>query len=200
MNAVKINLQKVAAWLRALGNQARVALSTIKERGAKHFSRCFILGAIAVFACYSLLYVPTRSKLALLEKETERARAKVGYVDQYEDLYGRLSRLYSFLPDSTKRNAWLINTLIQSMKAEGVSSEAIPMPMEEEKADLVFQKVSVPATLKFSQLVPWLDRLNSTKPMIHVFSLSLEKKEDRPGDNKIIFGISTIIPMRELER
>jgi type II secretory pathway component PulM len=83
------------------------------------------------------------------------------------------------------------------MKAENIMSDSIVPPSEEEANGLVVQRLSVSIQLKFADLISWLNRIESNKPLLRVTSIELAKRDDPLGANTVTVQLSTIIPTKK---
>lgn len=186
--------------LRYLGlakDEARLVVFVIKDNGLRHFGRPLALGGGAVLFAYALVYLPANSRVARLAKKVQAAKAAVKYADDYKDMSEKLARFYATAPAAQERNSWLVNRLVDSMKAEGVTSDSIPMPKDREQSGFIIQQVDVAVPVRFPQLVSWLDRLELSKPLLQVDSIELQKTEDNPGANMVVCGVSAVLPARD---
>lgn len=167
-----------------------------KEKGVKHFARPLLLGLVMVYASHALIYKPLSNRLAGLNRRIATAKAVFQYADQYKKLRDRLVSVYALLPPLKDKDSWLTATTLELMKAEGIVSNTIVPPQQQEEEGLALQTITVPVDLKFSELVSWLGRIESHKPLLHVSSIEIAK--GARGRNKIVCSLSTLVPIQRL--
>ena len=174
-------------------------VSTFKDKGAGRFSRPLLLGVFVIYAANAALYKPATKKLSGLQKRIDAVRATVQYAEQYQGLRARLNEARSRLPAPAGRGSWLTNSLIEAMKEEGVIADSINPPQESPLNQFYHQKVNVTVRARFPQLAAGLHRLETTKPLVHIHSLSISKgraegTEAEIGINQADVGVSTLVP------
>ncbi len=178
----------------ALQEEARLISFTLKDKGTARFTKAVGISAAVVAAAHFFVYTPPLKKLAKLDKKLAEAQATAQYADAYKELRERLKAIYSRLPDEKDRGQWLHSTVVETLRAEGLIADSIQPPSESEQSGLVFQTLSVQLTARFPDLVRWLARIEGTKPMIHVASLSVAKKSGHPDQTDAAVVLSTVIP------
>lgn len=195
--AIKIDKQKLAALAAQAQEEASIVSLTLKEKGAGRFGRAIGLGVIAVAICHQLIYTPPQKKLKGLAREIAQAKTTAQYADQYKDLRDRLAIVFSFLPPPTAlESRWLETVVMDSMKIEDISTDSVVPPVEQKMAQFTIQKQTVSTQLKFSELINWLNRLEATKPMVHIGDLEFNKKADPLGTNAVNIEIGTVVPLQ----
>jgi type II secretory pathway component PulM len=196
MAAMKIDAEQFDKAIRRVKEEWSIASSTLKEKGAERFGRTFALGIMAIVISYYMIFLPPQKKLSGLQRRIDAAKATADYADQYKGLHDQLNSLYTILPPASAREQrWLTNAVLDSMKAEGIISDSVVPPEEVLDQGFAVQKQSISTSLKFSELVSWLNRLETNKPLMHVDSLSLMKKPDPVGTNSVNCEIGTVIPL-----
>lgn len=196
-----MNKEALERYLALLQSEAQLVSSTLKEKGLKRFARPLIIGALAVYMSYSFVYAPPIAKTAGLAKKLAAAKAAAQYADTYKSLRDRLLQVYSALPTPSDRDQWLTKTINESLNAHNIIPDSLRPPAEAEDYGLVSQKLSIPMhDVKFSDLVLWLNRVESTQPMLHVTSLEFSKRKDKEhlGQNDVTCSVSTLIPTQRL--
>lgn len=191
-----INKESLGRLIEYLQEEIKLTAATIKDRGSNRFSRAYALGLVMILFSYALVYRPPVKKIAALQKKIAEAQSTAQFAEQYKDLRLRLSAAYSQLPPMKDRDQWLTNTVVESMRSENLFADSIQPPSEAEQSGLVFQKVDVSVQLKFAQAVSWLNRLENTKPFLHVASFELAKKSDPLGSNGVSCSLGTVITAR----
>jgi hypothetical protein len=189
------NSEKAAQYIKIVQNELSLVLGTLKDKGSARFGRTFAIGALGVFFSYYLVYLPPFKKMSQLSRKIEAAKAIAQYADQYKELRDKLNAIYGQLPAISSRDRWLTNAVLDSMKAENLMSDSIVPPDEQEMKGIVFQRLTVSIQLKFSEMVSWLNRIEASKPILHVGSLDMQKKADPLGTNAISCEIGTAMPL-----
>jgi type II secretory pathway component PulM len=193
----KFDAETFAKYLQKAQQEVSMVISTLRDRGRERFTRTFGIGVLAVFFSYWFVYQPPLKKLAGLQRKIDAAKAAATYADQFKDLRDRLNALYNQLPPLTGRDRWLTNAVLESMKAENIMSDSIVPPSEEEENGFVMQRISVSIQLKFADLMSWLNRIEATRPLLHVGSVEMGKKDEPLGANGVSVEIGTVIPTRK---
>ncbi|MBI3553310.1 MAG: hypothetical protein HY077_12515 [Elusimicrobia bacterium] len=193
----KLNAEQFAQFIRGSQEELGVVFSTLREKGTNRFGRTLAVGFIGAFFSFHFVYQPPMKKLAGLNKRISAARATAQYADQFKDLRDRLNLFYAKLPPVSSRDRWLTETVLETMKAENMISESIMPPDEQVQAGFVFQRLNVSVQLKFSELIPWLNRVEGNKPMLHIGALDLGKRDEPLGVNGISCEIGTVIPLNK---
>lgn len=188
---IQFDLNRV---VNALQEEARLVSFTLKDKGTARFTKAVGIAVAMVAASHFFVYTPPVKKLARLDKKLAEAQATAQYADAYKEMRERLNALYSRLPAEKDRSQWLHATVVESLRAEGLIADSILPPSESEQSGLVFQSVSVQLTTRFPDLMRWLARIEGTKPMIHVASLSVAKKSGQPDQTDAAVILSTVIP------
>ncbi len=193
----KFDAETFAKLLQKAQQEVSMVVSTLKDRGRERFTRTFGIGALAIFFSYWFVYLPPGKKLLGLQRKIDAAKAAATYADQFKDLRDRLNILYGQLPPVTGRDRWLTNAVLDSMKAENIMSDSIVPPAEDEENGFVMQRITVTIQLKFSDLISWLNRIEGTKPLLHIGSVSMTKKDEPLGANGVNVEIGTVIPTKK---
>jgi type II secretory pathway component PulM len=196
MAGIKFDAEQFDKAIRRIKEDYSIASSTLKEKGAERFGRTFALGLLAIVISYYLIFLPPQKKLSGLQRRIDAAKATADYADQYKGLHDQLNSLYTILPPTSAREQrWLTTAVLDSMKAEGIISDSVVPPEEAIDQGFAIQHQSISTQLKFSELVSWLNRMETNKPMLHVDSLSLMKKPAPLGTNDVNCVIGTVIPL-----
>lgn len=175
--------------------QAEIALvaSTLRDKGAGHFRRPFAVAAAALILS-AVVYNHPAGRRRDLEKRLNAAKATSEYAEPYKEIREALLVLHRQLPQLKDRDQLLLNALVDSMKAENITPDGLKPPMEEEVGTLIYQSVTMSSSIKFSDLMSWLSRIENAKPAMQVTQLSLTKRTDQIGVNNVSCVIGTIIP------
>lgn len=189
-------MQRIGEWIRKIQIEISSMISTFKDKGAPRFTRPLVLSLFAIYAANAGLYKPATRKLAGLQKRLDAVRETIQYAEQYTGMRDRLKEARTRLPDPKGRGSWLTDTVVEAMKAEGVIADALEPPQESPLNQFYQQKATVSLRARFNQVAAVLHRLQTTKPLVHVYSLNIVKggeKEDL-GVNKVEFGVTTLVP------
>lgn len=190
---MNFDMAAVGRLIELLQSEGQLVVHTLKDKGAKRFERPIVVAAFLLFGSYYLVYLPPVRKAQVLQQRIDEAKDLSQYVGAYKDLISKLQAIYAELPKPGDRNGFLVEAILESLKAEGLTSDSIRPPDESPEAGLIFQKCNISAEVPFTELVSWLARLEASKPFIHVFSLEVNKSK-KIGFCTINVGLSTIVP------
>lgn len=191
-----MNKESLGRAIEFLQDEIKLVSATMKDRGANRFGRAIALALVMVLFSYALVYKPPAKKILALQRKVAEAQSTAQFAEQYKDLRLRLLSAYAQLPPMKGRDQWLTNTVVESMRSENIFADSIQPPSEADQSGLVFQKVDVTVALKFAEAVSWLNRLENTKPFLHVSSFALSKRPESLGTNGVNCGIATVIAAR----
>lgn len=191
--AVKID---VAALLDGLRHEAALVVSTLREQGTARFARAIALAGFLVFAAYAGVYAPPGRAAERLESKIASARATAEHSGRYLELREQLSAAYARLPSQAQRDQWLSDAVRESIRAGDLVTEDFRPTREQELNGLVFQTAGVAMTLRFQEFYDWLLRIEGGERLLHLQSLELIRKQDRPGYNTVSCEVSTIVPRK----
>lgn len=195
---MKLDTALLGRLLNVLQDEARLVSYTFRERGTNRFVRPIVLGAFCVGVCYTYLYVPPVKKMKRLDKAVAAAKVASIHADRYKAMRERLLAVYAELPAREQRATWLTDTVVESMKAENLTSDSIQPPDETMQSHFISQKVTVTSRLKFAEIFSWLYRLEGVKPQVQLSSLEVIKGSSEIGINQVACGIMVAIPERSL--
>jgi type II secretory pathway component PulM len=187
----KFGLKACAALI---SDEINVVVGSLKEKGAKRFGRAFGGAAFLVVAAYVGVYMPPQKKSARLQSEIDKAKTLADYGIRFKDLRDQLNAAYAGLPALADRDQWLSNSVRDSLLFGGVDLENFTPVKESEISGLIFQTSSVALTLRFPEFFDWLLRVENAKPLMHMNSVELTKKDDKIGYNAATCDLSTVIP------
>lgn len=190
------------ADLKAYGDLAmaefQLIVQTVKDKGGKRFGKAFGLSGVLIVIAYAGIYAPPKSKLSRLDRDIASAKAMFDSGGQFKELRDGLTASYSRLPPVKDRAQWLGNATMDSLRAEGITPEAIKPMTENDLKGLVFQSQPVQLTASFSEFYSWLLRLESARPLMHLQNAEIGKKDDRIGQNSLNCVVTTVVPTRRL--
>jgi type II secretory pathway component PulM len=187
---VEIDGSRLSAIAKA---EARIVFSTLREKGARYFQRVLAI-SIGSLAISYLIFTHPQGRRQSLERRLGAAKATSEYADQYKEIHTQLLALYRNLPALKDRDGLLLNALVDSLKAESITPDALKPANEEETGNLIYQSVTMSSTIPFSEFVSWLSRIENAKPSMQVTQMSLTKRSDPIGVNAVACTIYTIIP------
>jgi len=181
-------------YVKAATEEVNIVLGTLREKGAERFGRAIGGAIFLVFAAYVGVYLPPQKKASSLQAQIDRARQMADYGTQFKDLRDQLNGAYNGLPALNDREQWLSNSVRDSLLVGGLEPENFTPVKEQELNGLIFQTSSVSLTLRFSEFYDWLLRIENAKPLMHMNTLDLAKKNDKLGFNGATCDITTVIP------
>lgn len=181
-----------ARLLEKVQSEASFVNTTIKDKGSKRFGRPLVISGLVIFLSYWFIYKPPGEKIAGLQKKIDTAKATAQYADQFKDIRLRLLMIYSKLPGP--ESPGVSDLIVESLKAEGIIPDSLQPPVESEIAGLRVQTVNVTLTVKFSELMAWLLRLEHSKPALHLQNIELRKKSTPIGRNEVMCTLVTAVP------
>lgn len=196
---MKIDMSAVGRLLEDVGRELQLVANTLKDKGARRFQRPLIIGAVIIFGAYYLLYLPPRKKLDGLQRNIETAKAASDNAEAFKAAREQLLAAYAAMPSIKDKDHFLIQAVVETLRAESLTSDSIHPPEENSESSLLYQKITVAVQVRFSELLGWLARLEASKPFLHVSSLELIKSK-RLGYCDVQAGISTIVPEADLTR
>jgi type II secretory pathway component PulM len=184
------------AYLAPVKAEGELVLNTLRQRGGKRFGKAFGMAALMIAAAYFGVYKPPQDKISRLTAKIDAARAMSQSSAAYKDVRDQLSGSYGSLPLLKDQSQWLSNAMIDSLRADNITPETFRPVIETEVSGLIFQTSTVQLTISFNEVYTWLMRLESAKPMMHVSSLEVSKKQDLLGKNLVSASVMTAIPKK----
>lgn len=197
---MKIDMALVGGFVHQLIGEIRAMQAAFREKGTNRFARCVVLGTLVVLGAYQLIYAPPEKKSRNIRREIQTAKLTAEYADTYKTQRDRLREIFAVLPDYKDRDGWLQDRLVESLKAENITPDSIAPPETMEINGLYSQTIEVAMTLRFSELVGWLNRIEQHKPLIHVSNLAIDKTAENIGFVQVRCTVGTTIPMPESVR
>lgn len=196
---MKIDLAAVGKIFQAVQAELTMISTVLRDKGFKRFERPLLIGGGLAFASYYLLYLPPTRKMDGLERRLQNARSMAEVADSYKDIRKRLQEVYATLPKTKDKDHFLVEAVVESLKAEGLTSDSIKPPDEVPDSNLIFQRLTISAEVRFPDLVAWLARVEASRPLLHVYSLEITKSR-RLGYCMAQVGIGTIVPTADTTR
>lgn len=190
MTPIDFDFAKLSETIKS---EALLVSGVMREKGVQPFSRTLAVAALALLLS-AMVYNHPIGRRRGLEKRLQAAKATSEYADQYKEVHDQLRRLYRQLPLLKDRDQFLLNALVDSLKAENITPDALKPPAEDEQGNLIYQNVSMSSSLKFAEFVSWLSRIESAKPTMLVTQVGFTKKPEPIGTNSVACVIHTIIP------
>jgi type II secretory pathway component PulM len=196
---MKLDIATVGLLMQAVQLELQQISATIRDKGFKRFQRGALIAGVVVLAAYRLLYVPPATKLAGLQQLIDKARTMSQISASYREVRAQLRGVYAQLPAPTEKDHFLVDAIVESLKAEGLTSDSIRPPEETAEAHMTSQRLQISLDLRFPDLVGWLARVEASKPLLHVYSLNINKSR-RLGYCTAQVGVGTLIPSVDLTR
>mgnify|MGYP001564275331 CR=1 FL=1 len=196
---MKIDMTTIGLLLLDMRNELQLVANTLKDKGARRFQRPLIIGAAIIFGAYYLLYLPPQKKLNGLQRKIESAKAASASTEAFKGAREQLLKTYAAMPTINDKDRFLTQAVVETLRAESLTSDSIHPPEENSESSLHYQKITVALQLRFSEMLGWLARLEASKPFLHISSLDLRKSK-RLGYCDVQAGISTIVPAMDLTR
>jgi hypothetical protein len=197
---MKIDPKVAQAVVKAVQDEIQTVSQTLKAKGSKRFERALLLGGAMVGLSYYFVYLPPMRKLEGLQRRIDSARAMSQNTDAYIQARDRLRSQYALMPKTADKDQFLTQAIVETLRAEGLTSDSILPPDEMKESNLSFQQIKVSAQMRFPELIGWLARIEASKPFLYVTSLEVFKSKNRMGYCDVTVGVSTIIPTKDLTR
>jgi type II secretory pathway component PulM len=196
---MKFDIATAGQFMQTVQGEIQQISGTIRDKGFKRFHRAALIAGVAVLASYRLLYVPPATKLDGLQQRIDKARSMSQIAASYREVRAQLKSIYAQLPAPADKDHFLVDAVVESLKAEGLTSESIRPPEENLEANMTSQRLQISLDLRFPDLVGWLARIEASRPLLHVYSLNVNKSR-RLGYCTAQVGIGTLIPTVDLTR
>jgi type II secretory pathway component PulM len=191
--------EKFAAFLAFAQEEIQIVSHTLKEKGSNRFGRPLVLGLSLVLGAYMVVYKPAKSHLFYLNDRITAAKATAKYADQFNDLRDSLNGVYRKLPLAKDRQTYLLESTRDSLSLDGLVTDVLDPPGENDVSGLVYQKMRVQMSrLKFDLLTRWLQHVEKDKPFVRVTDLQIGKATGEPGQASVTCVVSTVIPVKKL--
>ena len=196
---MKIDIATAGYFMQAVQTELQQVSATIRDKGFKRFQRGAIIAGIVVLSSYRLLYLPPATKLDGLQQHIDKAKSMSQVSASYREVRSQLRSVYAILPAPADKDHFLVDAVVESLKAEGLTSDSIRPPEETAEANMTSQRLQISLDLRFPDLVGWLARIEASKPLLHVYSLNINKSR-RLGYCSAQIGVGTLIPTVDLTR
>lgn len=180
----------------ALFDEASFVASSIRTRGLKHFARALGIAAGFIFFSHKLVFESGRQKLLVIERRLGTERATARFADTYKELDDNLRIFSQRLPPATQTEAWLLDSVRESMRAEGLTALSISPVAVTEQKDFRSLTIQLTFNAKFGEVASWVARMEGSRQLLHVSALHITKGGDRIGENNVQATISTLAPKR----
>jgi hypothetical protein len=188
----------VGQILETTQREARTVFSTLREKGRERFGRTLLIALALVGGSYKGLYLPAQNKLSMLAQTITSAKTLSENADSYRLLREKLEAGYVQLPAQKDKDQFLMNAVLETLRAEGLMSESLRPPDQVNGELLSSQQTMVNAQLKFTEVLSWLARLEASQPHLHVLELALDKKKDKIGYCDVRVGVGTAVVIEDL--
>lgn len=184
---------KAPGPLVAILEELTFIVGSIRARGIKHYAKALGIGVALMFASKKLVYESATDKLGKIKGQLEAARATAQYADTFKELDGNLHAFSARLPPTQKSEVWLFDTVRDSMKAEGLVALSISPVQVVETKEFRFMTIALTFSAKYGEIASWIARLEGSKQLLHVVSLSVHKGKDI-GSNEVQAVIASLVP------
>ncbi|MBI4424646.1 MAG: type 4a pilus biogenesis protein PilO [Elusimicrobia bacterium] len=187
------SLQDLRSWGPYLVEEALFLARAIRSRGVKHYGKALAYSLGMAFLAHKLVYVSGGEKLSRVERDLEAARATDRYAETYKELDDTLSRFSEQLPPSQAPEEWLLNTVRETMKAEGIISTSLSPVNVSHSGDFKVLSMTIACRARYKELGSWLARMEGSKKLLHVSNLSVSK-DGEIGQNTVNITVSSLLP------
>jgi type II secretory pathway component PulM len=174
-------------------DEIKLITATLKDKGANRFGRTLFIALAVPYGAYYLLYTPAQKRLSQVDGELQVARSTAKHADNYKDLKSQLDTTYAQLPLTKDRANFLSDAVKEALRAEGIVPTSFNPPVEAELQGGTVQNLGIMMRVKFPELMAFLSRMETSKPMIHVNAVDIAKRSSPIGVNEVNCGLSTII-------
>ena len=178
------------------GAQAEFAVlrDAIRDKGIKRFGRPIGMGLVMVFCSHFYVFEPSKSALSRVSAELDATMATAQYADDYKDLRSRIDGLFTRFPRAKDPEEWLLSEIREALRQEGLVADSISAPQTESGVGYKIVSRAVALSAEYRQIGTWIARLERNKSLLHVAEMTLTKKRQPIGANRITVTISTIVP------
>ncbi len=190
----KIDLNVYVDWIQ---DEIKLVAAILAEKGPRRFHRALALLCVLPLAVYLFVYAPAQKKLSTLAADLQTARTAAENAKTYKELKDLLAAPYAQLPLPKDRTDWLSDTVKEALRAEDIVPSRFMPPSEEEANNAVIQTIHITMSVKFSEMISFLARLEALQPAVYITSLEVAKQSSpaQIGRNEVSCSISTIIFM-----
>lgn len=180
--------------LGGVAEEVNFVIASVRSRGLKHYFRAVALGVLSIVAAQKIIFVSGQEKLQEVKFELDAASAKAQHADTYRALEDNLRTFSARLPPQEDSSTWFLNTVIDSLKAEGLVALSISPVQQMEGPNFKYLSMTLTFKSKFSQAAQWVARVEGSKKLMHVSSLSIIKDPEKIGNNNVSAIVASLIP------
>lgn len=177
----------------ALLEEVTFVVGSIRARGIKHYAKAVALGIAMVFVSKKFVYQSAQDKMGAIGSQLDAARATAQYADTYKELDQNLRTYATRLPPALKPEIWFFDTVRDSMKAEGLVALSISPVAVRDSKEFKYLSITLSFSARYSELGSWIARVEGSRKLLHVVSLSAVKGKDI-GVNDVQAVVSTLVP------
>lgn len=186
-------------YVNAIKSELDTVSNTLKDKGRERFGRPLAIGAAVILGAYVAVYKPSQSALAAADSQVARAKTVAKYAQQYSDLHDELSSVLYTLPLQKDKETWLLNTVRDLLNSDGLVTDELQPPTEEDSNGLAFQTLTVSLShVKFNDVAKFVQQVESAKPFAAVTSLQIVKGDLDQAN--VTCEISTVIPLQRMDQ
>lgn len=180
--------------LGAVVEELNFVISSIRTRGLKHYFRAVGLGVMFVVVAHKMVFVSGKDALERVKFELDAASAKAKHADRYQELEGNIRTFSERLPPQEDAPGWFLNTVLDSLKAEGLVALSISPVQQSEGPNFKYLSIALTFKGKFSQTAQWVARVEGSKKLLHVSSLAVRKDPERIGNTDVQVTVASLVP------
>lgn len=191
---MEIKKEVIARYVSGAQAEFTVLRDAIRDKGIKRFGRPIGMGLVMMFCSHFYVYEPSKSALSRVSAELDATLATAQYADDYKDLRARIDGLYTRFPRTKDPEEWLLNEIREALRQEGLVADSISSPQTESGVGYKIVSRAVALSVEYRQIGAWIARLERNKSLLHVAEMTLVKKRQPIGSNRVTVTISTIVP------
>ena len=188
MNSFQLVLNRIVSQAQS---ELLEAISVVKSKGFKYFQRVWLGCFLILLVAYKGIYQTFKAREIQLNNEIETARLIARYAAPYKSAALSIAFIQRRFPPEKISQTYLTDTVMSSLKKEGLFPDSISSPQESQWMSIKREKIKIDFVAQFPQLVSWLENLSQSPYLAHVSSLSISKKG--LDSNHIHCEISTLI-------
>lgn len=180
--------------LGAVVEELNFVVSSLRSRGLKHYFRAIGLGVVFVVVAQKMVFVSGQDALQRVKFDLDAASAKAQHADTYRELEDNIRRFSERLPPQQDASGWFLNTVLDSLRAEGLVALQISQVQQSEGPNFKYLSIALTFKGKFSQTAQWVARVEGSKKLLHVSSLAIRKDPEKIGNTEVQVVVASLVP------
>lgn len=164
------------------------------EKGIEPFRKPLIIAIPTLLIIYSAIYSPLGNKLNNAANRIKSVETVAQYSSDYTEAKSRLSGYQRRLPLAKDKDEWLNFIITNTARNYGISFDGVSAQKETEVGSFLVVSREVTVTTTYAKLGKWLAEIENSPIFLRVVELSLRRDEFTPGNIKVTFRLSTIMP------